>query len=268
MKKYFILACTAISPLLSSCDVSSASDPMKLWFALFIGAIVVVLFVVFIVWLSSRGCSAEDQESRIYKMNRYIADNHHVSANVRGPNDSFILVADDVDKNIVIITSPESKKIIPFSDIMAVELAEDGVVVHSKSIMRSVGGALVGSVLAGGVGMVIGGLNGKTREKKDILSISVIIKLRSLSQPSVTLNCYDKTMLGVSTDDGSTIAQRIVRLLEVIIDNNNRQADSSPATSANALSNVEALEKLIALKEKGMITDEEFSSMKSQIIKQ
>ena len=52
---------------------------------------------------------------------------------------------------------------------MSVELLEDNTTIASRSLGRTVGGAVVGGVLAGGAGSVVGGLSGNQTMKKKAL---------------------------------------------------------------------------------------------------
>jgi len=74
-----------------------------------------------------------------------------------------------------------NEHILCFSDIIGVELIEDGFTVSSKSTARTIGGAIVGGVLAGGAGTVVGGLSGDSKQKNKIESISVKILVGCIS---------------------------------------------------------------------------------------
>lgn len=84
-----------------------------------------------------------------------------------------------------------SKKEFPFSDIISCELIEDGKTIYKKSAMRTIGGAMVGGVVAGGVGSIIGGLSGGSTEQKKINSIDIKITLRDIDTPNFRFRFFE-----------------------------------------------------------------------------
>jgi len=74
--------------------------------------------------------------------------------------------------------------IFSFSDIFGCELTRDGETIYKKSATRTIGGAIVGGVLSGGVGAVIGGLSGGSKGKENIKKIELKVIVRDLSNPT------------------------------------------------------------------------------------
>ena len=225
-------------------------------------------------------------------MSQAAKENFNVTAQVEGFRSNFKFIVDDKAKEVIIMRSTTNFQKIPFADIMGVEVMEDSTVLRSKSMMRTVGGAIVGDIVAGGAGMIVGGLSGATTEKKKVSKVFVKIKLRSLTESSITLLCYDaweatgQTKKEVKTTDsvygpeyrkGLSAANRIAELLGVIIDANDRElkrpAPAQPApekklqVESASTSVVDELQKLVKMKEQGLITDEEFSALKAKLIK-
>ncbi len=263
---------------LTSCTIDDNGDFHLTWLFWF-------LLIAFIIAMLFGAVAAQDEEKKQKQIKDELiqaAKAYHGSATVTGIQHRFKMIFDDEQKRIVIVYPGSKVKIIKFSDIRGVELVEDGTILQSKSMMRAVGGAIVGKMVAGGAGAIIGGLSGDSKQKKKISSIDVIIKLRGLSEPTFAINCFDAQTLcakkEVNSDDsfyGNMIktafndANRIVELVSVVIDANDREQkeeDSKASVPASSISDIEALEKLVSMKEKGLLTDQEFESMKSRII--
>lgn len=86
-------------------------------------------------------------------MSEAAKENFNVTAQVEGFRSNFKFIVDDKAKEIIIMRSTTNFQKIPFADIMGVEVMEDSTILRSKSMMRTVGGALIGDIVAGGAGM-------------------------------------------------------------------------------------------------------------------
>lgn len=278
MKKLLLLPASAVLVTLSSCTVDDNGDFHLTWL---FWLILIVLVIAMLFGSVSAKDEEKKQENTKAELNQ-AAKPYRASAEVNGIKNRFKMIFEDEAKRIVIIY-PESKiKTIKFADIRGVELVEDGTVLQSKSMMRTVGGAIVGNMVAGGAGAIIGGLSGDSKQKKKISSVDVILKLRGLSEPTYTINCFsaqefygkkeiksDEFALGDVYREGLKDANRIVELVGVVIDANDRQAAAEVKAAAApepSISDIEALEKLVSMKEKGLLTDQEFESMKAKLL--
>lgn len=242
------------------------------------------------IWADN--CKKKAAAEKSKAMSEVAKENFNVTAQVEGFRSNFKLIVDDKAKEVIIMRSTTNFQKIPFVDIMGVEVIEDGTVLRSRSMMRTVGGAIVGNIVAGGAGMIVGGLSGDTREKKKISKVLVKIKLRSLTESSITLLCYDAweatglnkkeikvtdSVYGPDYRKGLSAANRIVELLDVILDANDHALKQSapmqpaltlkPQGESAGTSIVDELQKLVKMKELGLITEEEFAALKSKIIK-
>lgn len=281
MKKIMTLMAAMMTLALSSCTVNQSTGELETTWMFW-------LLLVFLIILLVVGCfSVSNKNERIKEDGRLLKEraknNHNITAQVDGVQNSFKFIADDVDKQVIILFPSAKSKTILYADIMGVEIQENGSTIQSKSMMRTVGGALVGNLVAGGAGMIVGGLSGKSKEIKKVSSITVIIKLRNISEPSVNIVCFDamkhmgvkeiktndQSIYGEEYRKGYKAATRIAQIIGVIIDENDRKLKEGHENNNgnSGHSDVEALEKLVAMKEKGLISDEEFAAMKSKIIK-
>ncbi|BCS85959.1 hypothetical protein prwr041_18520 [Prevotella herbatica] len=132
------------------------------------------------------------------------------------------IIALDINKEIFIAINNKrcifSEKVIPFSDIIACELVIDGESVYKKSTSRVLGGAIVGNVLAGGVGTVIGGLSGKSKKKEKIKSINLNLTLRDIENPLYIIKFYEYKGTDMLLDTIKKAAEEWKSRISAIID--------------------------------------------------
>lgn len=201
-----------------------------------------------------------------------------VSKCINGFAGFYLFAVDELNEKIGFITDSENI-IIDFTDIIGVELIQDGYITSKKSTTRTIGGAIVGGILAGGVGTIVGGLSGNSVQKNKATSIYVKITLRSLENPSMIIKCFDNWEISGpfsgSTDDEDYVyktckknADEIKDLISVIIDRTDNKIKSIIEQSSSIApdSIAEELIKLTSLKEKGILTDDEFLLQKNKIL--
>lgn len=274
---------------LSSCQYNETTGEMETtWFFWFL-IILVIFGAAMSIWADNSKKKAAAEKGRA--MSKVAQEKFNVTAQVEGFRSNFKFIVDDKEKQVIIMRSESNFQRIPFGDIMGVEVLEDSSTLLSKSLMRAVGGAIIGDVVAGGAGMIVGGLSGASKQKKKVSKVFVKIKLRNLTESSITLLCYDAweatglTKKEIKTDDsvygadyrkGLSAANRIAELLGVIIDANDRpipvvtaietveEINVEPADTLTSIA--DELKKLADLKSQGVITDEEFADLKSSLI--
>ena len=190
-----------------------------------------------------------------------------------------------------------SSKIIPFEQILGVEICENGNSVFQKSTSSAVGRAIVGGVLLGGVGAVIGGVTGKDKEKKTLESYKIMIQLADVKNPSFTI---DLVKTAFEIDDAgkvkynaiSSFSEKVKSTLLTIIKANEIKLNLVQAQTAavlNAQAQQQMLEsqepkaidkgsaassvadellKLSELHKSGILSDEEFEEQKKKLLNQ
>lgn len=195
-----------------------------------------------------------------------------------GEKGRYAFVLDDIGRKIYYLTSLLTKEI-AFNEIISVEILEDNTLLSSKSTSRTVGGALIGGALAGGAGMVVGGLSGDSKQKKKVSKVSVKIKIRDYSTPTLLIECFNAHELTagnyneIKSDDSiySSFyktelqnAQKISDYISIIIDEVDREEKRSSKEGLG--SKVDELSKLAELKEKGILSEEEFTDQKKKLL--
>lgn len=210
-------------------------------------------------------------------------EDFNVSRKIDGFGGYYIFAIDENNEKIALVNH-SSKQVFNFADVIGVELIEDGSTISKKSATRTVGGAIVGGVLAGGAGSIVGGLSGSSKQKNKVSSVSVKILLRNLDRPSLVVNCFDSRSMtterkaSIETEGkmesyiykiGKKNADDIKDMISVIID----RCDSKVARSGSS-ENIERksitisdeLIKLKELQENGILTEEEFLLQKNKIL--
>lgn len=222
----------------------------------------------------------DERQAKLDKANE-ATDNFKASVKIVGYGAEYSFAVDNERKKIMIATADNDrslaqKKFINFADIISVELLEDSNVAFSKSAMRTIGGGLVGGAIAGGAGAIIGGLSGDSKVKKKVSKIEIRILVRNQSSPNYVIKCYNDqpidvtSGLGKITYDGiMSTAKEIADHLSVIIDMMDReyqQQENMSIAKPETKSIADELEKLCALRDKGILSAEEFEKQKEKLL--
>lgn len=244
------------------------------YFILFLIAIFLIIGSVLGAYYSENQ-TVERRKSLKKKVDETPGFNTYVS--IIGIGYCYQFAVDKQNRNIL-YTNGIIKKLIPFDKIINVELSEDNTLIYSKSLLRTVGGGVVGGILAGGVGAVVGGLSGNQKQGKTVSSVQVKIILRDILDPSLVIDCFNsRTMApsqkssmkdGYMYKEGLGHAKKICDIVGVIIDDENHKTSKSTsiAKDGNVTSTIEELERLATLKEKGILNEDEFKKMKAEIL--
>lgn len=187
-----------------------------------------------------------------------------------------LIAIDDISEQIAIKEQEGAIIKYPYIDIMGCEIIEDGETIYRKS--STIGRAIVGGVIAGGAGAIIGGLTGKEKENKEIKNLDFKIIFKDTNKPSFKIRFFDaweetantKKSIKLSDSVYGPIFQKSLDNLknwkdtiEIIID----KVDSGKKDNSNiSFSITEELTKLNDLKEKGILTEEEFEQQKKKIL--
>lgn len=149
-----------------------------------------------------------------------------------------------------------------YEDIISFELLENGNAVTKGGL----GGAVVGGALLGGLGAVVGGSVGKKKTKQEITEYRIKIVTRNPVCPDVYINLLTagKVMSNSFLYKAyAGTAQRILSLLTIITDS----VSSTQVPSRQIpLSIPDEIAKYKKLLDDGVITQEEFSRKKDELL--
>lgn len=144
------------------------------------------------------------------------------------------------------------------SDILSINLESQNQLFEQKN-KSVIGRAILGGLILGPVGAIIGGMTGIGNEQVATSTLENLLSISFLE------NGQEKIMLfscknGHKKDVESYFLKNCRRKFQI-----SHASDTKPIENSTNDS-IEKLEKLVAMKEKGMLTDEEFISMKSKLI--
>lgn len=110
-----------------------------------------------------------------------------------------------------------SKEWFDFDDLVSYELLEDDAIVTSGGV----GQALIGGLIAGGAGLIAGGITGKRVQKKRIESLGIRITVNNFSSPCIMIPLITKSTKTNSKEYQIAFneAQKMLSVLEVIAHN-------------------------------------------------
>lgn len=232
----------------------------------------VFIIIIFLILVFNKKTQQEELDSIINNTNDFSA-----SFTIRNKNCQYLISVDDNRRKILYaIVNEDIKHIFDFENVISVEILEDSNTTYSKSSTRAIGGGLLGGIIGGGVGAIVGGLSGSSKGKKKIKEIQVKILLRNYSIPAIYIDCLKSN--GVDWDSDSFIcknaieeAKQIVDKLSVIIDLIDREAKSTQNNSIKnsttpKVSIADELEKIYHLKEKGIISEDEYEKLKTKLL--
>lgn len=190
----------------------------------------------------------------------------------------FAFVTDDINK-IVTIVAPFQIHVLRYSDIVSISYEENGNNVFNKSL----GGAVVGGLLFGGVGAIVGGNTAKATQNKEVRSMRMKILLKSTSNSKIILKIYEAGKDG-SILETKNVADKIhyeglikevtgikdiFSIIIDIVDKDIAVQKNTFVTQSQPIKSVaDELAKLVKLKEAGYLSDEEFNVQKTKLLNQ
>lgn len=192
---------------------------------------------------------------------------------VKAYND-YAFITDDVNEFVAIVT-PTSMHLHRYSDIVSITYEENGNDMYNKSL----GGAVVGGLLFGGVGAIVGSNTAKAVKNKKIEMMSIKILLKSTSEPTILLEIYnsrnDGAILETKKDADKIFYEGLMKevtgikdIFSIIIDIVDKSSASQKQQISVSASNsiADELAKLVQLKDAGVLTEEEFQAQKAKLL--
>lgn len=249
----------------------------------------IALFIVSIVVVIVSAISDSEKVSNIIKDLDSVELSDPLfdpSQSISSPDKTHRMEIDEENKKVAIWTygTPSIAKIYTYKDILAVEILEDGVTVNETSRTSQLGGALIGGVLAGGVGAVIGGLSGKSSSSSEITSVDMKIIFNDTKNPYYIINLISKKHDNYDSPikKGSSVHKSLMEkvhhwhgILGYAIQKSDEHSfnmketiDLNKIKNTNTQKNsiVTQLKELNELRKDGILTEEEFEQQKIKIL--
>jgi len=111
-----------------------------------------------------------------------------LNSNAKVNPDLYEFLHDNITDNIQYSTST-----FDYKDILETEVIIDGETVTKTSRSSQVGGAILGGILAGGVGAIIGGLSGKSSSKEKVKTIQFKIIVNDIKEPLQIITFFNES---------------------------------------------------------------------------
>ncbi|WP_188206960.1 SHOCT domain-containing protein [Alkalibacillus aidingensis] len=256
------------------------------------GWLVFLLFLVIIVGviLLGRSESKEQQaikdkkEKLLSNIKNVLLEDFTVTKEyITNDQDHGILIDEDNKKVCIVWQGMNRHKVFNYRDILESEIIEDGETITKSSRKSQIGGALLGGVLAGGVGAIIGGLSGKQKSDKEIISLDLKLVVNNTQNPVYTINFLKAEIESISqkpipikkSSSQYKLSKNKINhwhsLITVLIkqadEEDNKQPEPTQSTNSNS-STADEIRKLSELLNDGFITQEEFNSEKQKVLSQ
>ncbi|MGZ9868111.1 hypothetical protein ACU3L3_06790 [Priestia endophytica] len=127
------------------------------------------------------------------------------------------------DENGIIIFNTSTEQVVDKKDILQSEIIEDGTTISQVSRTGQVGGALVGGMLAGGVGAVVGGLGASRTQTQKVTNIKLRLTVNDVNSPIKQITFFNKPQKEAVKKDNpeylvsNNIAIEFQKIMEVLI---------------------------------------------------
>lgn len=186
------------------------------------------------------------------------------------------IAIDEKNKKICLITYNNLSKLIDlcvleYKDILSSEIFVDGVTITKTSRSSQIGGALIGDLLFGSVGAVIGGLSGGKVSSEEVKKIDLQIVVNRTSNPIHDINFLNTKCKknGITYNKAMEKVRHWHGLLAILIkqadlEDAKKEKDSEPS-KGNSIA--DELSKLAELCKQGLLTEEEFKTQKTKLLK-
>lgn len=189
---------------------------------------------------------------------------------------NYAFITDDVNGYVVIVTS-SSMHVYLYSDIVSISYEENGNDMYNKSI----GGAVVGGLLFGGVGAIVGSNAAKTIKNKKIEMMSIKILLKNTANPTIMLKIYkagadggiletknpaDRIYYEGLMKEVSGIRDMFSVILDIVNRDNICKSSKEHSATPSTRTVADELIKLMKLKDAGALSEEEFQQQKTKLL--
>lgn len=168
-----------------------------------------------------------------------------------------------------------------YEQIIGVEIIEDEVSISKTNRKNQIVGAGIGAAVAGGTGAVIGGLSGKTSTSQEVQNITLRVIIDDYNNPIYDLpflnqkdsikktNSIYKNAIKM-TYQWHNILSKVIneKNIEIVPVNSQYETNNEPLkeTVSTNINYVAEIERIASLKNKGLITEDEFNILKNKII--
>ena len=140
---------------------------------------------------------------------------------------------------------------------------------------KSLGGAVVGGLLFGGVGAIVGGSTAKAKQNKEVSKMVIKILKKDTANPNIRLVIYSGEVLKTKNSADKmrydALMKEVFGIKDVfsvildIADSQKKPSNAEKSVSSN-VSVADELAKLANLKAQGILSEEEFEKQKAKLL--
>lgn len=206
---------------------------------------------------------------------------------VSNDNGRWTILIDEKSHLVLICSKGTSDwKVYDFRQLIRSEVIEDGSTVTSTVRSSQVVGAVVGNALLGGAGLLLGGLTGKSRARNEVAQVTLTVTVNDTSHPLWTLPILNEKKPVLRSKKQAQTALSCANEAHAMFSALIRQADDAEkakivptqvpvqasvaaiATPVQRTAFAEEFMKLSKLRDQGVLSEHEFSEMKTVLIVQ
>lgn len=195
-----------------------------------------------------------------------------IEKEAREPSGNFYLAIDPKNKRwVLVIPNLPHPYIYKFKELISYELVDDGETTYSSNT----GKAIVGGLLFGAAGAVVGAAS-KKKVKTTCKDMHIDLNINVIKSPMQVLQIINDAEISRDSElykQNLAFAKNVMAMLAYIKENAEPSELEEPHPEQKQLEGPQEtgdiyaeIEKLHALKEKGIITDEEFQKKKRSLL--
>lgn len=160
-------------------------------------------------------------------------------------------------------------EIFAFEDIYSCELLKNNEIVARKSTIRTITGAIIGEAIGGQGGMIVGSLSGNSHSKAITNLIELKLVVKDIESPTHKIIIYNNDkdnyeQLSSEAEKWNARINLIIEQIDLEYASQKGEAETTPNDGNQSLA--DELAKLHELKQKGILTEEEFNAQKKKLL--
>lgn len=230
----------------------------------------IVIIVIAIIYVIIDVANSSSKIKEVSKLLKRIPD-FNPTEELMG-SDLLTGIALDENRNKICLIKKIKKKyefqVFEYRELLSSELLEDGSSISKTSRGSQIGGALIGGLVLGPVGLLLGGLTGKKETIDKITRIDLAIVVNDSSDPRHIIN-----LLNIETKKDNYMYQSTInkaRLwqskIEVLIKQADIDDSKNKIISNSNNSIADELKKLSELKISGVLSELEYQQQKRKLL--
>lgn len=233
------------------------------WFILGVFILVIVIAVFIVYSISQRKKAMLDTLTSL--------PGFEASQSYMGEDGNSGVAIDDINRKICLINYDGDNiktRIISYRDVLSTELLVDGNELVRTSRTSQIGGAILGGIIAGGVGAIIGGLSGSKTSTQKVKNISLLVVVNDSSEPTHLINFLDSECKKDSFLYRNSIGQarHWQSLISVLIKQADEEDKKNAINNSEVFSSADEIYKLSELLKQGIISQDEFDKQKAKLL--